>query len=193
MKDLDDDEGAVGGLSAEETPPAGLEDRLVERLRLEGRLGGRGRRWTSSAVAAVVALLCVSGGWFLGRRAPAAAPALDARPLYLLLLYEDAGFETDAAREAQRVAEYSRWAGRLAESGALVSAEKLKDEATTLRASVPDRQDVVSSEMPGGRLAGFFLVRAASDGEARRIARECPHLGHGGRVVVRPVEDTSRG
>lgn len=190
MKDLDDDD-AVHGLSAEEPPPAGLEDRLVERLRHEGRLGGRGRRWTSTAAAAAVALLCVSGGWLLGRRTP--APAVDARPLYLLLLYEDAGFATDAAREAQRVEEYSRWAGRLADSGALVSAEKLKDDATTLVAAAPEREDTVTSDTPGGRLAGFFLVRAASDREARQIARECPHLGHGGRVVIRPVEDTSHG
>lgn len=193
MKDVEDDDGPLTGFRAEEDPPAGLEDRLVARLRADGRLVARRPRWPASAVAAALALLCVTGGWLLGRRSVPPPASADARPLYLLLLYEDAAFPMEPALEAQRVEEYSRWAGRLAASGSLVSAEKLKDDATTLLASAPERQETLTSSAPGGRLAGFFVVRAASDGEARQIARECPHLGHGGRVVVRPIEDTSHG
>jgi hypothetical protein len=34
---------------------------------------------------------------------------------------------------------------------------------------------------------GFFVVRARDFAEARRIAETCPHLRHGGRIVLRRV------
>jgi hypothetical protein len=40
------------------------------------------------------------------------------------------------------------------------------------------------------RVSGFFLIRAGSLDEAEAIARDCPHLRHGGRVLVRDVDPT---
>jgi hypothetical protein len=41
-----------------------------------------------------------------------------------------------------------------------------------------------------GVLTGLFIIRAASEAEALAIARTCPHLRYGGRVDVRPIEET---
>jgi hypothetical protein len=49
-----------------------------------------------------------------------------------------------------------------------------------------------ATEMPRGtadELGGFFLIQADS-AEAYRIARECPHLRHGGTVQVRRIQPT---
>ena len=34
-------------------------------------------------------------------------------------------------------------------------------------------------------MTGYFLIAAANDDEAEEIARRCPHLAHGGKVMVR--------
>jgi hypothetical protein len=39
----------------------------------------------------------------------------------------------------------------------------------------------------GDRLAGYFVIGAASRAEAERIAATCPHLRHGGRVLVKAI------
>lgn len=187
----EEDDGVLGGLRAEEAPPAAMEDRLVSRLRRDGLLGRERRRPALLPLLAAAALVCLAAGWALGRRTPAPTTVADHRSEYLLLLYEDPGFETAPSEEAARVEEYSQWAGRLAASGSLVGAEKLRNDAITFFAGA-EKPGEASSSTPGGLLAGFFLVRAGSDGEARQIARDCPHLRHGGRVVVRPIEPTPR-
>ena len=92
-------------------------------------------------------------------------------------------------RKRPASSEYSAWAGALAASRSLVGAEKLRGAEVTF---VRDREERREARLqsPGGLLGGFFLVRAATEAEAQRIARECPHLRHGGRVVLRPVEPT---
>jgi hypothetical protein len=43
----------------------------------------------------------------------------------------------------------------------------------------------------GGEAAsGFFIIVAKDDAEALAIAHGCPHLAHGGRVVVRRIATT---
>ena len=93
----------------------------------------------------------------------------------------------DSAAEQAVVAEYKAWAGRLAASGVLVAGEKLADEPITRLAANG------ASEMPrytADELGGFFIIQAADSAEAFRIARDCPHLKHGGTVQVRRIEPT---
>ena len=75
---------------------------------------------------------------------------------------------------------------RLRDSGALVTAEKLAANPVTMLSASG------ATEMPRGtadELGGFFLIQADS-AEAYRIARECPHLRHGGTVQVRRIQPT---
>jgi len=62
----------------------------------------------------------------------------------------------------------------------LKGGEKLKDQVVVLGPPFPAAEQ--------GRLGGYFLVTAASLEQALEIARDCPHLRYGGRVVVRPVD-----
>src|SRR5688500_12282792 len=98
-----------------------------------------------------------------------------ATPKYALLLY--GGAEADSsAPDRSRAVEYGRWAAGLSGDAAFVSGEELGR---------------VVGELPNqsGRepVAGFFLIDAGSDAIAMQIARDCPHLKYGGRVVVQAI------
>ena len=113
---------------------------------------------------------------------------------YVLLLHGPARNRTtaadaaaDSANEAALVAEYGAWAGQLAAAGSLVMGEKLADDQLTMltgsgTASVP--------RFTSDEISGFFLIQAADSAEAYRIARDCPHLKHGGTVQLRRIEPT---
>jgi len=172
-------------------PSPELEDRVVAALRAQGSLGlgtapaGTASipwRWVAASAASVLLALLI--GMRLG--APG-APGPDAGgDVFLLLLHEPAeGYSVPPEEEAALVQEYSAWAGEQARAGRLVSGEKL---GAGYRLLTP------TEEIPGlpgdDVVSGFFLVRASSLEEAVDIARDCPHLRHGGRIEVRPIEPT---
>jgi hypothetical protein len=76
--------------------------------------------------------------------------------------------------------EYRSWAIELRRRGHLVRAERLGSETRTLGSRQTGATDT----------SGFFLIRAATIAEATALARECPHLRHGGTVTVRSVDPT---
>jgi len=180
---------AIGALPAESRMPPGFEDRVVASLRAQGLI--EATRPAGLAYRRSVLRLGLAAGVFgsglgtglLAARYAGSVPQPGAGPLYLLLLYPGPRFaEGSAADEAARVAEYGAWAGRLQRAGQLVGAEKLKDGARLLEGDA-----TVASE-PGPQ--GFFLIRARNAEEAETIARDCPHLRHGGRIGVQAVDPT---
>jgi len=77
-----------------------------------------------------------------------------------------------------------RWALGLRDRGRGISGEKLGDARVVLGAPAPPE--------PGAGLAigGFFILEAASIEGAAQLARGCPHMKHGGRIEVRPIDPT---
>jgi hypothetical protein len=158
---------------AQAPPPPEILERVLEQL---GRSRPRRRRvatWSLSAAASVALFAC---GVLVGERR--ATPVPDPRPLYLLLLYDVTTLAPQ--EEAARISEYGAWAGRVRASGHLKAGEKLKDEAVVLGPRFQAAEE--------GRLGGYFLIAATGLDQALEIARDCPHVRHGGRVVVRPVD-----
>ena len=135
-------------------------------------------------------LIVAAGGYLVGGAFPwrqAVIPkvaASEAGHVYLLLLRvrDRPGAVTDPSVEARLVTEYAAWARSLSEQGKLLSAEKLADEPAELLGSGASHET--------DRVGGFFLIRAANFDEAQRIARDCPHLRHGGHVELRAIEPT---
>ncbi|HUQ82382.1 MAG TPA: YciI family protein [Gemmatimonadaceae bacterium] len=182
----------------------GRVGRLIDARKQREQTPARRLALRAALLTAVAA--SVSAGIVLGRRSaaiipPSVAPeaptvaAGPAKAKYVLLLHGPARTRAltperaaaDSTAERAIVAEYKAWAGRLAASGALVAGEKLADEPITLLAANG------SSEMPrytADELGGFFIIQAADSVEAFRIARDCPHLKHGGTVQVRRIEPT---
>jgi hypothetical protein len=164
-------------LPREIAPPADLESRVVARLRAGGRL--RRSRPPVRAWTAAAAVVLFGTGFALGRGA-GVAPDPTPQPQYLLLLY---GAEaTSPALAAARVAEYSAWARAEAAAGHVVGGEELENAGVAYGAS-----------RPIGEPTGYFLIAAASRAEAEATATRCPHVRHGGTVVLRTIVSRDAG
>jgi hypothetical protein len=67
--------------------------------------------------------------------------------------------------------------------------EKLREDAGLAVESDGSSGEVAA--LPGAsRLAGYFIVRAEDRRAAAEIARTCPHVRYGGRIVIREIEPT---
>ncbi len=164
--------------------PDSLMETTMNALTERGLLRGAPSRWLLPlAAAASLAIGVFAGSLWRTPDVPAPVPAS-----HLLLLYEDAGYRAaPAGEEGERVAEYTRWAHDLAARGRLADAAELAGQARTFSASATSEGQ---ADTTLGSLTGFFLIAGADAAEAERIARECPHLRHGGRVVLRPLVTT---
>jgi hypothetical protein len=93
-------------------------------------------------------------------------PARAAGQTYVLLLSPGSTYLTpQPGRLEERRAEYARWADSLARVG------KLDVEGHL--------------EPPGNVVDGLFIIRAANDSDAARIAATCPHIKYRGHIEVR--------
>jgi hypothetical protein len=156
-------------------PPPELEARVLAALQAQGLIASRPRARRSWAAAAAVA--CVALGWAARDAAERPRGTPGGGPRYVLLLSSLP--EDGAAAEARRVEEYRAWALSLRREKRLVSAEKLGDQSDVLGGG-PAALDV----------SGVFLIRAGNIDEAVSVARECPHLRHGGTITIRSVDPT---
>ena len=146
-------------------PPPELRDQIAAQLRRQGLL--RRRRplvflLPALAAAAIVAFLLFR---------PAAPPR---EPGYILLLFESPQF-TGGSRE-----EYGKWARQMAPL--VAGGEELGTQDVTKIAGA-----VTPLPPESSRLAGYFLIDAPDDARAAAVARACPHLRHGGAVVLRKI------
>lgn len=173
---------AFSELAREISPPPAVEERIVAALKRRGLIrsglpGVRAARWLG-AVAASVAI--AGAGYLLGRAST--RPPAPPEPRYALFLLRGAEEGTLPPREeATRVEEYRSWAKGLAGDGRYVTGEKLEDRAGRLGA--PDS----SAAPPQEELRGFFVISASDFDDALAVARGCPHLRHGGKILVRPI------
>jgi len=183
---------ALRRLRREEPPPHALEERLVAELRREGRLATPGagrRRWAVAALSAAAIVVAFGTGVALGRRlsTPPTAPA--SQPQFVLFLYQTATSLATPEDGDDRVAEYRAWARTAREAGRLVTGEKLSDRGVLLWGVGPaGRVEHRLVESQDGVLSGYFVIQAASFDEALDVARSCPHLRHGGRIALRPID-----
>jgi hypothetical protein len=179
---------ALARLPREADPPAGLERATVAALAARGLLRRPRRRF--AAVLALAASVLVFAGLALARFGGEAAPAPDDRPRFALFLYEGPEYDQPAPGGMdQRVEEYVAWASAERADGTVEGGEKLKDGDDV--AIEPDGSAGAVPSPPGEpRLAGYFLIRAADRRTAIEIARSCPHVRYGGRIVLREIEPT---
>jgi len=157
MSELPDDiRRALSELPRERQPDPALEDRVVRAVL------GRSRRWlwvgaAAAAAAAAAALLVMTHPW---------SPAPATGQTYVLLLSPGQAYlEPAPGRLEERRAEYAHWADSLARLGKLDLGGHL--------------------EPPGDVVDGLFIIRAASDSDAARIAATCPHIKYRGHIEVR--------
>jgi hypothetical protein len=187
---------SLAGLPRELSPPASLEDRVVRALAERGFLRSpwQKRRVLLRAAGGLAAgALLFAGGWVAGRR-EVLPPSTIGGGRYVLLLREDATFRVPPGGNAELVREYERWAVDLRQSGKLEGGEELGRGGWLLAGDGPpldlSGKGTAPGRAAGERATGYFVIRAADAAQALQIARGCPHLRHGGRVELRPIQPT---
>lgn len=181
MQPSDDDlDTLLSQMPREQPPPASLEAATVQRLQRSGLLGRPTRSWQPWARAAMM-LIVFGIGWGVRGRTMASPPAEGPAPGWAIVLY--GGATTDSASHAVRAREYGAWAGAAHPDAQVVGGEALGEAG-------PIMGDSPSAAAIPDPIVGFFLVQAADREAAERLARTCPHLRYGGRVVVRAVLPT---
>jgi hypothetical protein len=185
---------ALHALHEDLLPPPALEDRVILELKGHGLLRAQhaGSRWRWRAAITLAASLAVFLiGMYVGIRTTSPVP----RPggaQFVFFLVEGESFRAPLSGEEEyRIAEYRNWAHHLGESGIRLSGEKLK-EGEAILGSSPSRQLSAGAGADGGvgSLGGYFIVEAKNLEQARKIASTCPHLLHGGRLIIRQIDPT---
>jgi len=187
---LDDDaRTALDRLRRPLQPPPGLEARVIAAVGVKEPGGAlhpvRRRRWGALAGTLAAAATFIVGMWLgLVRPWEPRAPASGATSRFILLLYEDATYEAPAD-PAARTKEYADWAGALGRRGIVIGGDELgSGGAVITRAAAPEPLPAASiADLP----AGYFIIEARDDADAARIAASCPHVAHGGRIVIRRI------
>jgi hypothetical protein len=113
-------------------------------------------------------------------------------PNYMLFLHMNS--ERPASRSPDEIMAvtkaYMGWADRMRAEGRLKGGEKLTFDAGKVmrpkdgRITVTDGPYAESKEI----LGGYFMISAKDYDEACRVAESCPHLGYGGRIEVRQID-----
>jgi len=110
-------------------------------------------------------------------------------PRYVLLMLDDPSRKATPAEVGAAMGRMGRFAGELAQSGALQGGHPLKSGAQDARVrsrrgavTVTDGPFAETKELVGG----FFVIEAADRAEAVAIAKRCPHAELG-TVEVREV------
>jgi hypothetical protein len=169
---------ALRALAGGPGAPPELEERLVAALRRQGLLRPR-RHWLRTTAAAAAGMVLFVAGVLVGK-GPAARGVPPDMPRFVLFLYAASDSRPVAeSDEAARVQEYARWARLQRAMGSVEAGQRLEDTAVTLGSAEASL---------GVGPAGYFIVRASSLEQAVGVARSCPHLRHGGVIVVRPID-----
>lgn len=176
----DDERDRLRRARVDVAPPRALEERTVAAMRERGMIRRPARQLAAVLSLAAAAVLIVAAvAWMVTHRTQPSAPAIPVAtgPRYMLLLY--AGGEPITGTADDRRREYAQWARDIASRGVAISGEELADETTELGAST----DVKATQQP----RGYFIVEAPDLPSAERLASTCPHLRHGGRIVIRRI------
>ena len=185
MDDIHDTDDGRGGLRAHlpriDAPPD-LARRVRSTLRARGLVATNRRVAVRAAIwTGLVAAGFIIGFAARGRPEPTSAASAASRPpgQFVLLLYGDPPDDTGAVHIA-REKEYGRWASTLSGGARWVGGHELADVVAEIgpRDGGAFRRD---------RLAGYFVIDAPSRERAAEVARSCPHVRYGGRVVVMAI------
>lgn len=118
---------------------------------------------------------------------PVATPTAESD--FIILMYEDdnAWAKMSKAEQDDLMGKYMAWVGDLRERGIFRSGAPCGSKQVLLSADATKGGAITEADHAPTKdvLTGFFVVRAASLNDAIAIAKTCPSLSHGERIIVR--------
>ena len=130
-------------------------------------------------------LLPLIGCQSTGGKTPSEKPM----PQFAILMYEtgDAWHRTPQAEKDALMERYMAWINRLRASGAFKDGTPMGRGGTLLTRDASGAVRAVPIDTDAASLTGYFIIEAHDLAHAEQLARECPAIGHGETVHVRPV------
>ena len=168
-------------LKLEMQPPDRVEGAVRNLLRRDGFFAAppwQVWRWLAIASCSFAVVMTVALMSSLGSRTGSGPSAVS--PRFMMLLY--AGDSGVTGTDSDRRREYEAWAREVASRGVAISGEELASEGID-----------VAPGWSGNKLAplteprGYFVISARDADSAKQIAATCPHLRHGGGIVIRRI------
>jgi hypothetical protein len=106
---------------------------------------------------------------------------------YLLLLHDDNIPDLSPEEMQKLIEDYGAWAGEMAEKGHLLSGEELIPKPVSIK--MKNKQIVIDGPYTESKegIGGFFIIQASTMEEAVNLTKSCPHIGYGGRIVIREM------
>jgi hypothetical protein len=180
-----DGRGALRAHMIDAELPRELAERVRRSLESRGLVKATASRrpWTTRAalIAAGIVLGILGRDAYLETRESLGASSISApASQYVLLLYGAPPGDTGVVHAA-REREYGRWASALDGGARWVGGNELHDVIAQLGGPPSGTGGSVE------RLAGYFIIAAPSAQRATEVARTCPHLKYGGRIVVMTI------
>lgn len=117
-------------------------------------------------------------------------------PQYMLISHHSGevpeGFEMTPEMIQAVIQKYNDWIAKIAQSGHLVSLNKLKDgDFGRHLTGFGDKQVVTDGPYAETKevIGGYWIIAAASYDEAVAVSRDCPTLEFGGHLEIREVDE----
>lgn len=144
---------------------------------------GRARSLAVAALCIIALAAAFFAGHESGRRSAVTTDGGGSE--FLLLLVGGDASSLPAERRANIGADFRRWTEQLRGSGGLLSQGQLMRTQSIVRGPLsrplPEDRDALDA------VNGYFIVRAPTEVDARRIAQTMPYLEMHGSVIVREI------
>jgi hypothetical protein len=175
--------GALGRLPREKAPPRALEEATVAKLRTAGFLKSapQARAPGSLSLATWVLAASIAAIAFVGSSVYRSSQPQPSDPLFALTVYTAESTE-DSATKVSQADELDRWA---------LSVNAAQGPSSARSAVDINSDSIIVEEEPyrNKQIVRTYYITAPSKDSAASIAKNCPSIKHGGRVVVQAVLD----
>jgi hypothetical protein len=193
-----EEQSAFKSLPREAAPPAHLEAKVADALRSKGLLTEDEKRvlpfrfgWLrlAGASAALLLLGFLAGLWWQSQTVGPVSHLEDQARYLLILRNPPETFRLDIPRERLRT-EYTAWAYDPAHREIILGGEELRDHGRLLHPREENEAAALVETLAAAdrAISGYFLIRAANYQEAVEFAQTCPHIGYGGTIEVRAIQ-----
>ncbi len=111
---------------------------------------------------------------------------------YMMLLHHATDNQPELSPEEIQavIAQYREWSERMGAAGKLVGGDKLAADAGRVLRKNDDKVAVVDGPYSETKeiVGGYFIIDATDYDDAVELAGSCPHLGFGGTIELRAVD-----
>ena len=159
--------------------PPELKSKIISSLKSNNMISNSNLPKQTFAILGLLLIAAFSCGYFLNtflNTNKTKEMVMDNKSKFMLILKNTPEFKEDIAH----VAEYGLWMSDLVARGIMATGDELDINGTLLGNNQSNPSDL-------NTISGYFLIETDSESTAIAIANACPHIKHGGQVMIKKV------